>query len=412
MPLFQYRVLQADGTIAEGQFEAANRQEAYRQIEHNGWTALGLAETKTGASKSGLAAAVSSFKWPGSGKVPYRSLEDFTRNLANLLAAGVPLARTLRLLSHEASHPVAREKWLAIHDMVIEGSSLANAMANLPETFPHIYVAMVQAGETGGFLDLVLGQIADFQSREKELKSKVMTALIYPAVLAGLAVCVVSFLLVFFIPKFQTMFSDFGAALPALTQFIVAASNVARHYGFFVVAIVGSIVYMVRRWFKTEAGRRVWEAWVLRLPVMGAVSARFALTRFCRMLGTLIGSGVPMITALRVARESLGNQILVDTVSKSIDRVQQGERLSASLADCKDLFPGSVIEMISMAEETARLDKELVRLAATMETDLDRQLKTAVALAEPAMLVVMAAVIGLIVVGMVLPIFTIQDYIK
>jgi type II secretory pathway component PulF len=145
---------------------------------------------------------------------------------------------------------------------------------------------------------------------------------------------------------------------------------------------------------------------------VGAVSARFSLTRFCRMLGTLIGSGVPMITALRVARESLGNQILVDTVSKSIERVQQGERLSSSLADCKDLFPGSVIEMISMAEETARLDKELVRLASTMETDLDRQLKTAVALAEPAMLVVMAAVIGLIVVGMVLPIFTIQDYIK
>ncbi len=215
MPLFQYRVLQADGNISEGQIEAANRLEAYRQIEHNGWTALGLDETQAGASKTGSAAAALNFKWPGSGKVPYRSLEDFTRNMANLLAAGVPLARTLRLLSHEASHPVAREKWLAIHDMVVEGSSLANAMANLPETFPRIYVAMVQAGETAGFLDLVLGQIADFQSREKELKSKVMTALIYPMVLAGLAVCVVSFLLVFFIPKFQTMFSDFGAALPA-----------------------------------------------------------------------------------------------------------------------------------------------------------------------------------------------------
>jgi type II secretory pathway component PulF len=207
--------LQADGNISEGQIEAANRLEAYRQIEHNGWTALGLDETQAGASKTGSAAAALNFKWPGSGKVPYRSLEDFTRNMANLLAAGVPLARTLRLLSHEASHPVAREKWLAIHDMVVEGSSLANAMANLPETFPRIYVAMVQAGETAGFLDLVLGQIADFQSREKELKSKVMTALIYPMVLAGLAVCVVSFLLVFFIPKFQTMFSDFGAALPA-----------------------------------------------------------------------------------------------------------------------------------------------------------------------------------------------------
>src|SRR6185295_15427548 len=249
------------------------------------------------------------------------------------------------------------------HDYVVDGMSLADAMARSPETFPRVYTAMVQAGETGGFLDVVLAQIADFQSREKELKSKVMTAMLYPTILLVLALGVLTFLMVFFVPRFQKIFTGFGGALPLITQIIVGASNLMRSYGLFVLAgfVMGGL--LLRNWFTSEKGRRVWEGIVLKAPMVGPLAARFAMARFCRMLGTLLGASVPLVQALNVARKSLGNQILVDAVSQSIERVQEGGRLGDSLANCRDLFPSSVLEMISVAEESSRLDNELIRIA-------------------------------------------------
>jgi type II secretory pathway component PulF len=285
-------------------------------------------------------------------------------------------------------------------------------MAQSPKTFPRVYVAMVQAGETGGFLDVVLGQIADFQAREKDLKSKVMTAMLYPTILLVLALCVVIFLLTFFIPRFQGVFAGFGATLPMATQIVVGVSEVVRRYGLFVAAAIIVAVFMVRNWFTSEKGRRTWEALILRAPLIGPLVAQFAMSRFCRMLGTLLGAGVPLVQGLNVARKSIGNQVLVDAVTNSIERVQQGGQLGASLADCKGLFTGSVLEMISVAEESGRLDAELVRIANVTEVDLDRELKTAVSFAEPLMLFLIAGFIGTIFISMVLPIFTLQEHIK
>jgi type II secretory pathway component PulF len=290
--------------------------------------------------------------------------------------------------------------------------SLADSMSKSPETFPRVYTAMVQAGETGGFLDLVLAQIADFQSREKDLRAKVMAAMLYPAVLLTLALAVLVFLLTFFIPKFQVMFKGMGAALPLPTQVVLAASQILRSYG--LVVLVGIVVIgsLVRHWFASEKGRRVWEGLLLRIPIVGPLVAQFAMARFARMLGTLLGAGVPLVQALNVARKSIGNQILVDAVAQAIERVQQGGQLGASLAECKGLFPSSVVEMIAVAEESGKLDVELVRIANVTEGDLDRHLKTAVAFAEPLLLFFIAAFIGTIFISMVLPIFTMQEYIK
>jgi type II secretory pathway component PulF len=339
-------------------------------------------------------------------------LENFTRLLSSLLAAGVPFSRALVILHREAAEPVAKAKWKEIHDFVIDGMSLSDAMARSPETFPRVYVAMVEAGETGGFLDVVLAQIADFQAREKELKGKVLTALMYPAILLVLAMGVLIFLLVFFIPRFQLVFQGFNAELPLITQIIVGVSEAVRHYGLFIAAIVIGAVISLRTWFKSEKGRRAWEGFILKTPTVGPLLAQFAMARFCRMLGTLLGAGVPLINALNVARRSIGNQILVDAVSDSIDRVKEGKPLGKSLAQNRDLFPGAVVEMISVAEESGKLDTELLRLATVTEGDLDRQLKAAVALAEPVMLFLIATLIGTIFIGMVIPIFSLQDHIK
>ena len=416
MPLFDYKALQLDGGIAQGQLEAAGRAEAFRQMEGLGLRPISLAEKAASQPAKNTAAAPDkagglALKFGGD-KISARDLENFTRLLSSLLAAGVPLSRALVILHKEASSPAAGAKWKEIHDLVIDGMSLADAMAKSPETFPRVYTAMVQAGETGGFLDLVLAQIADFQAREKDLRGKVMTAMLYPAILMVLALGVVVFLLVFFIPKFQAIFSGFGASLPALTEIIIATSHALRSYGLFLLAGLIVLVLSLRNWFNSEKGRRSWEGLMLRAPVIGPLVAQFAMARFCRMLGTLLGASVPLVQALNVARKSIGNQILVDAVSESITRVSEGGQLGQSLANCRNLFPGSVLEMIAVAEESGKLDVELVRIAVVTESDLDRNLKTGVALLEPLMLFLIAGFIGTIFIGMVLPIFTMQEHMK
>lgn len=436
MPVFQYRAMQQDGSLTEGEIEAGGRADAFKVMEARGLRPVRLAEAhgngRNGSKVNGHGARVKSVEKAASPvkssdsaekpaeigaslagkKITPRMLENFTRLLSSLLAAGVALSRALVILQKEASTPVAREQWKRVHDRVVDGMPLATAMAHSPETFPRVYVAMVEAGETGGFLDVVLGQIADFQAREKEMRGKVMTALLYPVILLGLALAVLVFLLVFFIPRFQTIFTGFGAKLPLLTQIIVSVSEFMRSYGLLLVAALGVGAFLIRSWFVSEKGRRVWEGWILRAPLVGSLVAQFAMARFCRMLGTLLGAGVPLISGLNVARRSIGNQILVDAVTHSIDRVKEGKPLGPSLGESRALFNGATLEMISVAEESGRLDGELVRIANVTEGDLDRQLKTAVALTEPIMLFFIAAFIGTIFIGMVIPIFSLQDHIK
>lgn len=416
MPTFSYRALRADGKIAEGVLEAGGRPDALRQMEVLGLRPVNVAEKATSAAKKNgsakpAASANLSFKFE-SKKVSAKELENFTRLLSSLLAAGVPLSRAMVILAKEASSPAAQVKWKQLHDYVVDGMSLADAMAKSPETFPRVYVAMVEAGEAGGFLDVVLAQIAEFQSREKELKSKVMVAMLYPSILLVLALIVLTVLLVFFIPKFQKVFASIHGALPLITQVIIAASDLMRHYGLLVAGALVGIGFLVRAWVVSEKGKRTWEGLVLKSPLVGPLIAQFAMARFCRMLGTLIGAGVPLVHGLNVARRSIGNQILVDAVAQAIERVQQGGRLGQSLSDCRTLFPGSVLEMISVAEESGKLDVELVRVAAVTEVDLDRNLKTAVAFAEPLMLFLIAGFIGVIFIGMLLPVLSMGEYIK
>jgi type II secretory pathway component PulF len=403
MATFVYKALDGQGRPVADRLVAADRATAIEQLCRHHLNPVSVERQQ----EEQAGAVLSRF-----GRVTKGEIEAFTRQLANLLAAGVPLSRALNIMVREASRPAARKLWAVIHDQVAGGMSLADALAQHPRSFSMVYVAMVRAGEMGGFLDLVLDQIATFRSREQDLKGKVTSALVYPLILAVLAAGILVFLLTYFIPRFSQMFAEFGGSLPRLTRVIVATSRVLVSYWFVLALVLALAVFAVRRLTASAEGRRTMQRLILRIPLLGRVVAHFALVRFCRMLGTLVGAGVSLVVALRVAREAIGNQVLADTVNHAIDEVQRGASLARSLERCPLLFPASVIEMVSVAEESSRLDKELTRLAGAYEQELDRRLKMMVALAEPALLFVMAAIVGTVVIGMLLPIFSLQELIR
>lgn len=403
MATFLYKAIDGQGRQVSDKLVAADRTSAIDLLFSRKLNPVSV-ERQEDRPTEGLMAR--------SGRVSKAEVEAFTRQLANLLAAGIPLSRALSILSREASKPAAGKLWATVHDQVAGGMALADALGQHPRAFPPVYVAMVRAGETGGFLDVVLEQIATFRAREQELKEKITSAMLYPVILSVLATGILVFLLTYFIPRFSQMFAEYGGSLPGLTKAIVTVSNTAVHYWFVMVIAAALIVFGVQRTRTSEEGRRIIQRTVLRAPLFGRAAARFALVRFCRMLGTLVGSGVPLVSALRVAKEAIGNQVLADTVDSAIDDVQRGNSLARSLEGCRELFPTSVIEMVSVAEESGRLDKELTRLAGAYEQELDRYLKMLVSMAEPALLFVMAALVGTIVIGMILPIFNMQELIR
>lgn len=402
MPVFTYKATDKNGNDISDTIAAASRKAAIDDL-----FAKGLYPSQVKENLSTQTEQKHTF-----GKVSNADVETFTRELGNLLTAGISLSKALKILSRESNRQAAKKQWSQIHDQVANGMSLADAMKQWPKSFSSIYIAMVQAGETGGFLELVLGQIAEFKLRQRDLKSKVQSALIYPAILMALAVMILIFLLVYFIPRFSSIFAEFGGTLPGLTKGIVSASEFAVKYWLFILAAIVLVALGIKALLERDEGKKTLERWVLKLPVIGALTARFAFVRFSSMLGTLIKAGVPLILALKVAKEAIGNSILASAVNDAIDKVQKGVPLSHSLANCPKLFTGSVIEMISIAEESSRLGEELSRLAEVNERELDRNLKTAVSFAEPIMLFVMAAFVGTIVIGMLLPIFNLQELIN
>ncbi len=416
MPDFAYTALAMDGRTTTGVIDAPSAGAAAARVE-----ALGLVpvEVADGAAAGSPAVSRKPRTAAGGGAasgrtrpVKARQVNGFMRQLSSLLTAGVPLSKALGILGRESSAPGAAALWRQINDRVSDGSPLADAMAEHPKVFPDVQVAMVRAGETGGFLDVVLKQIADFMARERELKGRVVGAMIYPAVLAVVALGVVVFLLMWFIPQFSKVFDEFGRSLPWITQVVQAASRAVLAYGLYGVVAVGVLGFVARQALLSEAGRRFRDRHILRVPAVGRVLGAFALVRFCRLLGTLIGAGVPLIQAITVSKQAIGNQVLGDALDDAVQRVQQGETLAGALAACPDLFPPSVTEVVAVAEESGALDAELVRLADEYEHELDARLRMLVSLAEPLLLFVMAALVGTIVVGMLLPVFDLWDAIQ
>lgn len=336
-------------------------------------------------------------------KVKSRDLGMMYSQLADLLGSGVPLLRALDSLIKSAASASLKELLKEIRSAVAEGKSLTDTVRQYPEVFPSLHVAMIQAGERAAFLEEVLRGLAGFLERFEELRSKVLGAMIYPLVLVALGSAVMIGALIFFVPKFEPLLNSAKKPLP--TEILFGASVVTRKYWYLLILGGVGLVALVWTNMKSEAARRTLEKWRLKVPVVGQALRLLAITRFCRILGTMLANGVPLLQALKISKDATGSTILADKIALAAEAVRDGKRLSEPLSE-GGFFPDQILAMITVAEESNKLDKVLLQIADTVERRTNRQVDQAVRLIEPAILVVVAACIGFLALGLLLPIFT------
>lgn len=394
MAHFSYRATTMEGAIVEGVIEAADQRAAVERLKNSGVIPLMIAAPKEGIKRRLLSRSARG------------DLLTFTSELSALLGAGMPLDRSLNILSEITEGREMKEIIQSVMKSIREGSSFSDALQRHSRIFPRIYVNMIRAGEAGGVLDVVLEKLNEFLESSKELKDHVVSAMIYPTILVvtgGLSIIV---LLTYVLPKFSVIFAELGTSLPLPTQIVLAFSNTLKSYWWVVLSVIIGGWVIFKNYIKSAPNRYRWDS--IKLKVFGDIIRKLETARFCRTLGTLLKSGVPLLQALNNARDVISNQAIascIDTVSKG---VKEGKGIAAPLSDA-NVFPPLALSMIKVGEETGQLDDMLMKIASTYEKSLNISIKRFVSLLEPAMILGMGLVIGFIVVSMLMAIFSITE---
>jgi len=395
MPIFAYRSTTMEGVIAEGFVEAPDEKIAAEKIKNTG---VILLEVRAPREKGiGL-------------KLKLRKknidLTTFTSELSSLLAAGLPLDRSLNILAEISEHQRMKEIVQSLLKKIREGGSFSDALQMHPEAFPLLYVNMVRAGEAGGVLDIILERLNEFIESSKELKDHVFSAMIYPTILfitGGLSIIL---LLTFVLPRFSVIFTELGSSLPLSTIILLAVSESLKAYGWIYLIAIAAAFTAFRSYIRSGQGRYRWDAIKLRLT--GDIIIKLETARFCRTLGTLLTSGVPLLQALKNSREVVDNKVVAYALDKVSQRAKEGKGISLPLSQTI-VFPQLALSMIKVGEETGQLDQMLIRVAVTYERSLRQSIKRFMGFLEPVMILVMGLIIGFIVISMLLAIFSISE---
>lgn len=394
MAEFSYEARAKTGALSQGTLTAGSEREAMAILDSRGLFPVRILESTSPAHRR------------FGKKVKGRHVAAVFTQLADLLHSGVPLLRSLEILEKQSSLPAVGSVLREVRAEVADGTTLADAMSKHPQVFNELTVSMVRAGQEGGFLEDVLKRTADFTEHQEDLKSKVIGSLAYPIFLAVVGFIVLNILVIFFVPRFEPIFKKLEEKneLPTLTIMLMAVSHTLQKYGIFVLIAVVAAVVLFRRWMKSDSGRLVTDGWRLRLPGAGNIYLNLAIARFARILGTMLHNGIPILQALRIAKDSTGNKVLSNAIEKSAENVTAGNSLAKPLSQCK-YFPRDVCEMVAVAEESNSLETVLISIAEGLEKRTSRQLDLFVRLLEPMMLLVMAALTLIVVLGLLLPVF-------
>jgi type IV pilus assembly protein PilC len=337
-------------------------------------------------------------------KVSTKDLAVFTRQFATMINAGLPLVQCLDILAKQTEKEYFRGIIAQIMHDVESGSTLAEALGKHKRVFDDLFANMVESGEAGGILDDILLRLATYIEKAEALKRKVKSAMMYPAVVMVVALGATTFMLLFIIPTFAKMFSDFGGQLPTPTRVVLMLSDLLRGYWWAIGGVLGGLIFGFRQFYRNEKGKRVLDRIQLRVPILGEVVRKASVARFTRTLGTLIKSGVPILTGLEITARTAGNTVISDSVLKTKESIKEGETLAAPLRE-SDVFPAMVVQMIAVGEETGALDEMLRKIADFYDDEVDTAVDTLTSVIEPVMIVVMGLLVGGMVVAMYLPMF-------
>ncbi len=394
MAIYSYRATSLKGEILEGAIEAADQKAALERLKVSGLIPLKISSAQEGLKR----------------KLSWRSakgdLLTFTTELSVLLNAGLPLDRSLNILAEILEKPETRAIVQGILKSIREGSSFSDALQRHPRMFSRLYVNMVRAGESGGVLDAVLEKLNDFLETSKELRDSVFSSMIYPLILLGTGGISIIVLLTYVLPKFSVIFSELGGAMPLPTQVLLAFSQGLRDYWWLMIAVPVTLGILFKKNIGSPAGRLRWDRFKLR--ILRDLITKLETARFCRTLGTLLKSGVPLLQALNNAKEVIGNQVIAEAIDRVSKGVKEGRGMSLPLA-AANVLPPLALSMVKVGEETGQLDTMLMKVAATYEKSLRVAVKRFISFLEPALILLMGIVIGFIVLSMLTAIFSITD---
>jgi type IV pilus assembly protein PilC len=421
MPRFNYIALDARGQEASGLLEAASSSAAISQLRQSGYFPTSVIEeaivSPHGEEARRRAATTERITKPRAKKgivlferkkVKSKILMIFTRQLATLIDSGLPLLRSLNVLANQERDKVLKKTINKLADSVQGGSTFSDALALHPKIFNDLYVNMIKAGEVGGVLELVLNRLSEFQEKAAKIKNKVLSAMVYPIIVMTMAVGIMSFLLVFIVPRFEAIFHDLlgDKPLPPVTQFVLGVSNFMKNDGLVLLAAVVAIVVIYNFIGRTRRGRLAIDTFKLRMPLFGNLNRKTAISRFARTLGTLVTSGVPILQALNITRETAGNASIARAIARVHDSVKEGESIVQPLEASK-AFPPMVVSMIDVGEETGKLPEMLLKIADVYDDEVDNAVAALTSMLEPIMIVFLAVIVGTIVLALFTPLISI-----
>jgi type IV pilus assembly protein PilC len=404
MATYAFKAFDLAGSPTKGEIEASDKQTVAAQLRSKGLIVVDI-EEKAAANAGDLLAR---FK-----RVKPDDLVIASRQLATMVQSGMSLLRALYVIEEQTESDKLREVWIEVRKDIEAGVALSDAMKRHPDVFNELYVAMVQAGETGGILDQTLVRVATQLEKDAALRRQIKAAMIYPALIGGFALIVLVALVAFLVPVFEKIFADFGGELPAITKFTVWLSHMITGRWYLMIAIVSGVVWLFRYWKKSDSGKVQWDRIKLKFPMkIGGIVQKVALARFSRTFSGLIAAGVPMLEAIDITGRTSGNKVIEMAMDDVRESVKRGGSLTAPMAAVPEAFPVMVTQMIGVGEETGALETMMTKVADFYEEQVEAAVKALTSILEPVMIVIVGSIVGFIVIAMYLPMFKVYDSIK
>lgn len=415
MPVFAYEALNNDAQKVKGDITADSKNEAIKLIQSKGLRPTRLQQQKGEPAKKAVPVVeqLAPKKKSALFKRGVRShdIVTFTTQLSTLQDAGLPIVRSLKILEDQQKPGKFKDQLEAIADEVEQGSTFSEALSKYPKSFNKLYISMVRAGEAGGVLDVILRRLAGFMEKSQKLRRKVKGALIYPAAVITVAAAILVVIMLFVVPAFEKMFQDIGQALPAPTQLLLTTSQTLQDWWFLLPLVPIFLVFSMKMIARTDRGEKALDRFKLKMPVFGNIIKKSSVARFCRTLGTLIASGVPILEALRIVRDAVGNVIIANAIEDVHGSIREGDTIADPLR-ASGIFDELLVNMIDVGEETGELDKMLMKIADNYEADVDVAVEGMSSLLEPVLIVGMGLVVGFIVISLFLPLVSIIKNIQ